>query len=225
VTLRRLTSGAFLVAMLAACSSGGAPIAAVTPTPPVQASPQASTSPVVSPSPIASPSPPRLVIPRPTVPFVRCDTKDLEMRLIFIGAAAGNVGGLIEVRNKSSRNCDLYGYAGLQLLDARGRPLPTGVIWSDSSYIFGANLVTAVIGLPAGTIQITPQRPVPGHAYIPISWGDVQAPCSSAAKLRVTPPDAFTSLVISAIPPGSGSGLTIFCSGVIVNPTRAAFYR
>lgn len=147
------------------------------------------------------------------------------MRLIFIGAAAGNVGALIEVRNKSSRNCDLYGYAGLQLLDARGRPLPTGIVWSDSSYIFGANLVTAVVGLPAGTVPITSDRPVPGHAYIPISWGDVQAPCSSAAQLRVTPPDAFTSLVISAVPPGGGAGLTIFCSGVIVNPTRAAFYR
>lgn len=223
--LMSLVCGAFSVVLLLGCSSGGPPTAAVTPTQAVQASPSPSTAPVGSPSPIASPSPPRLVIPKPTVPFVRCDTKDLEMRLIVIGAAAGNVGGLIEVRNKSSRNCDLYGYAGLQLLDARGRPLPTGITWSDSSYIFGGNLGVAVIGLPAGTVPITPERPVPGHAYIPISWSDVLEPCSSAAQLRVTPPDAFTSLVISAVPPGGGSGLTIFCSGVTVNPTRAAFYR
>lgn len=148
------------------------------------------------------------------------------MRLIFVGAGLGNVGGLIEVRNKSSRDCDLYGYAGLQLLDARGRPVPTSVSWSNRSYMFGPNQLESVIGLPAGTAQITPDHPVPGHAYIPISWNDVPEPCSSAAQLKVTPPDASSSLT-STIAPGAAAGLMSFCSGgeVIVNPTRAAFYR
>jgi hypothetical protein len=149
------------------------------------------------------------------------------MRLVFVGAGLGNVGGLIEVRNKSSRNCDLYGYAGLQLLDAHGRPVATSATWSTSSYIFGSNQPEKVIGLPAGTAQITGDRPVPGHAYIPISWGDVQEPCTTAAQFRVTPPDAFSPLVISATPVVGVASLMRFCSRglVIVNPTRAAFYR
>ena len=157
------------------------------------------------------------------MPFLRCDTGDLQMQLINVGVAAGNVGGFIEVRNKSSHDCDLYGYAGIQLLDAHGRALPTTAIWSTSSYIHGV-VQEAVVGLPARTVGITPDRQVPGHAYVPISWSDVQLPCSVAAQLRVTPPDAFKSLVISVTPAGSSPGTFDFCSGgtVIVNPTSVA---
>jgi hypothetical protein len=145
------------------------------------------------------------------------------MQLIHVGVGLGNVGGLIEARNKSRRDCDLYGYAGVQLLDSIGRPLPTHVIWTTSSYIFGADQLEVVVGLPAGTAPISPDRPVPGHAYIPISWNEVQEPCSEAAKLRVTPPDAYNSQVISA-QLGGAPGAMYFCSGgtVIVNPTRVA---
>ena len=190
-----------------------------------------STTPVskanLSPTPTAASGQPTLAIPSPTVPFVRCDTAGLEMRLIFLGVGLGNVGGLIEVRNKASHDCDLVGYAGLVLLDAQSRSEPTQVVWSNSSYIFGANLPESVIGLPADTVPITPERPVAGHAYIPISWNEVQEPCSSPAQFKVTPPDASTSLTISSIPPGGGPGLPLVCSGgtVIVNPIRAAFYR
>jgi hypothetical protein len=84
--------------------------------------------------------------------------------------------------------------------------------------------VEEVVGLPAGTPPIStasvdpqhPISPVPGHAYIPLRWSDVVDPCSNAAKLRVTPPDATASLVIQMA--------MDVCSGgtVYVNPTRAA---
>jgi hypothetical protein len=146
------------------------------------------------------------------------------MRLITVGAAAGNLVGIIEVRNKSTHNCDLYGYAGLQLLSAVGRPLPTKVVWSPTSFFSPAPALKVVVGLPAGTPPITPDRPVPGHAYIPINWNDVQEPCSNAAQLRVTPPDAFTSLVIKTTATLYGTGDMFVCSGgtLIVNPTRPA---
>jgi hypothetical protein len=208
VRLTGLLSVAFAAALFTACSSGGAPANAR----------------ISTPSPIAAGTPSPLVIPSPTIPFLRCDTVDLEMQLIHVGVGLGNVGGLIEARNKSSRDCDLYGYAGVQLLDSIGRPLPTKVIWSTSSYIFGVDQVEVVVGLPAGTVPINPDRPVPGHAYLPISWNEVQEPCSEAAKLKVTPPDAYNSLVISASPAGGAPGVMYFCSGgtVIINPTRAA---
>ena len=180
--------------------------------------------PAGGPTPVASASPPPLQIPAPTLPFVRCDTADVEMLVITEAAAAGNVGATIEVRNKSKRACDLYGYAGMKLLDAAGRPLPTKVIWSTSSFFLASPASEQVVGLPAGTPPITPDRPVPGHAYIPISWDDVLEPCSQATLFRVTPPDAYTSLVIGAAPPGRTTGTLEVCSGgtLYVNPTRAA---
>jgi hypothetical protein len=156
-------------------------------------------------------------------PFLPCHTSDLEMQLIKVGAAAGNIGATIEVRNQSQRDCDLYGYALLQLEDAAGRPLPTHVIWSISSFFLQSPASEEVVALPAGTPAITSDRPVPGHAYIPLSWNDVQAPCSEASLLRMTPPDSDTSLVINAGTAGSPGTLEVCSDGtVFVNPTRAA---
>jgi hypothetical protein len=193
---------------MVACSTGGqAPTAGKTPVP---------ITPETSPLP--------LVIPPPTVPFVRCNTEDLDIQLVRVGVGLGNVGGVIEVRNRSSHDCDLYGYAAIQLLDARQRPVPTKLVHATSSYVFGVDLVEEVVGLPAGTVAVNPDRPIPGHAYIPVSWNEVQEPCIGAALFKLTPPGASDSLVI---PTGSGDGVMTFCSGgqVIVNPTRAAFYQ
>jgi uncharacterized protein DUF4232 len=158
------------------------------------------------------------------MPFVRCDTAGLEMQLIKVGAATGNIGGIIEIRNNSNRDCDLYGYAGMQLLDAAGQPLATKVVWSATSFFVPTPAVEEVVGLPAGTAPITPDRPIPGHAYIPFSWDDVLEPCSDAAQLKVTPPDSTTSIVIRAVAPGGSQSLMLVCSGgtLVVNPTRAA---
>lgn len=217
MSLSRLLSAAFSLALLAACSTGGQlPTSALaSPSNPVQSS----AAPVPTPASIPSP----LVIPRPTVPFLRCGTKDLEMELISVNGALSNVIGIVEVRNKSSRDCDLYGYANLQLLDAHGRAIKTQVSWSTNTY-FGRAARPAIVGLPAGTAAITPDHPVAGHAYIPIIWGDSAAQCVKSAQFKVTPPGAATSLVIAAFPPGGGSGEVLICSGgsVTINPTRAA---
>jgi Domain of unknown function (DUF4232) len=166
------------------------------------------------------------------MPFLRCDTKDLEMKLISEQAAAGNISATIEVRNKSHHNCDLYGYVGLQLLADDGDVLPTHVVWSTTSFFLASPAVEAVVGLPAGTAPISgarydPQHPtpqVPGHAYIPLSWNDVVGRCSRAAQLDVIPPDASSALVISAVPPGGLPPLMDVCSDgtMYVNPTRVA---
>ena len=170
-------------------------------------------------SPQASSAPSPLIIPSPTMPFVRCDTGDLEMQLTVDGAAAGSVRATIEVRNKSSRDCDLYGYAGIQLLNYFRAPLPTKVIWSTSAFFLSTPARAEVVGLPSRTQLLTSDRPVAGHAYIPLSFGDVQGQCSEAALLKVTPPDAPTSLLI----PGN----LVVCSGgtLVVNPIRAAVAR
>jgi Protein of unknown function (DUF4232) len=230
--LSRLLAGAFSIALLVACTTGTAPPVAgrLSPTPAFQTSPEPTSTPVISPSAILPPGPRPLVIPSPRTPFFRCDTPDLEMRLVTLGAAAGNISATIEVRNKSQHDCDLYGYAGLQLRDAHGRPLPTHVIWSTTSFFLSSPAVAQIVGLPAGTVPISrilfdPMHPVPevpGHAYVPLSWEDVVSPCSNAAQLKVTPPDAFTSLTISAA--DHFARLMYVCPNgtIYVNPTRAA---
>ncbi|HEX3509056.1 MAG TPA: DUF4232 domain-containing protein [Candidatus Dormibacteraeota bacterium] len=232
MSLSRLLACTVAMAVLAACTTGATPPVAGGPraTPTVQTSPEPTTTPVISPTPPAVPSPHPLVIPRPTMPFVRCDTKDLEMRLVSLGAAAGNIAATIEVRNKSQHGCDLYGYAGLQLLDAHGRALPTHAIRSTTSFFLSEPAVAQIVGLPAGTVPIRkipfdPMHPVPevpGHAYVPLSWEDVLTPCSTAVQLKVTPPDAYTSLTISAADLFSPA-MNVCPDGTIwVNPTRAA---
>lgn len=232
MSLSGLASGTFAMVLLAACTTGATPPVAAgpSPTPVVQTSPEPTTTPGSSPTPTAVPSPRALVIPKPTMPFVRCDTKDLEMEFIWLGAAAGNIAATIEVRNKSQHACDLYGYAGLLLLDGHSRPLPTHAIWSTTSFFLSSPAVPQIVGMPAGTVPISkipfdPMHPVPevpGHAYIPLSWEDVVTPCSTAARLKVTPPDAYTSLTISAADRFT-SAMDVCPDGTIwINPTRAA---
>ena len=232
MSLPRLACGAFALTLLAACTTGATPPVASRPSPIVQTSAEPTSNPVSSPSPATHQTPRPFVIPSPTTPFLRCDTKDLEMKLISEQAAAGNISATIEVRNRSQHNCDLYGYAGLELLDDDQESLPTHAIWSTTSFFLPSPAVEAVVGLPAGTPAISgarydPQHPtpeVPGHAYIPLSWNDVVGPCSKAVQISVIPPDASSSLVISAVPPGGLPNLMDVClSGTIyVNPTRAA---
>ena len=124
------------------------------------------------------------------------------MQLIGGGVAAGSVKATIEVRNKSNHDCDLYGYAGIQLLSAQRLPLPTKVIWSTEAFFLSTPAVAEIVELPSGA----------GRAYIPLSFNDVQEPCLQSALLRVTPPGASTSLDIP--------GYLFVCSGgtLTVNP-------
>jgi Protein of unknown function (DUF4232) len=207
VRLRGLALAALVT--LTCCSGASAQPAAAKPAP---------TPPAATGSPLA--------IPPPTMPFVRCDVPALEMQLIKVGAATGNVAGVIEVRNKSGKDCDLYGYAGVEWLDAAGASLPTRASWSKTSFFINGQAPEEVVGLPAGTPPINPLAPVPGHAYIPLSWNDVVAPCVSPVRIRITPPDARDSVVIDAAPPGTTPGQLDVCSNgaVTVNPTRVASY-
>jgi hypothetical protein len=146
------------------------------------------------------------------------------MQLIVKGVGLGNVSAVIEVRNKSKRDCDMYGYAGFQLLGSFRQPMPTKVIRSTLSYFSPKPAVAEVVALPSGRPPLTSKREVPGHAYIPIAFNHVQDPCVNAAFLQVMPPDDTRSLVISVVAPGERSASLYVCSAgsLIVSPTRAA---
>ena len=168
--------------------------------------------------PPATPMPSPLVIPSPVSPFLRCLATDLSMKFFVLGAAAGSVRGMIEVRNDSSYECDLYGYADLQFLDANRHPLPTEVTWTATNFWSSSPAAENVVGLTAGTPGITGSQ-VAGHAYFPLWWSDVQPPCITPAIIEVTPPDSDRSVFIptSGLPPG-------FCGNgnVWINATQPA---
>src|SRR5215467_2446761 len=184
-----------LVAIAASCSQGAAPRATVAQQPTI----------AVTRSPTSNTAAPPLVIPSPEGAFNTCEVAQLEAQLIRVGAAAGNIEGIVELRNRSGAECDLIGYAGIQLLDAEGRPLPTKVQWTTRSF-FPPDTPVSAVALPSGTGPITPGQPVPGHAHIAISWDDVQPPCEMAAQLKLTPPDSHQSITIPVTPPGLSSG-------------------
>ena len=112
-----LVAGAVLVAGCG--SSGGPPAAAPTSEP---------TSPTAAPSrPLPAPVPPTdstTVQPQPTGP-TRARTSDLSAELAWVEGAAGSRYSAIVLTNRSQRTHSIYGYGGLQLLDARGRTVPT----------------------------------------------------------------------------------------------------
>jgi hypothetical protein len=63
-----------------------------------------------------------------TAPAPRCHTAGLAASLAAGSPGAGQRYATLSLRNKGTRACHVFGYAGLQLLDAQHQPLPTTVI-------------------------------------------------------------------------------------------------
>ena len=61
-------------------------------------------------------------------PVPRCHTAGVAASLAPGSPGAGQRYALLSLRNTSSHSCRVFGYAGLQLLDARGRALATHVV-------------------------------------------------------------------------------------------------
>jgi Protein of unknown function (DUF4232) len=120
----------------------------------------------------------------------RCQPGQLTATLTSMGAATGNVGVDIVLRNVSAVPCHLYGFPGLQMLSASGAALPTTAYWG-GSYLFPA-LRPHLVGLAPGQ-----------KASFDLAYGDnptgnppppYQQACPTAAALVIIPPDDFTSL-------------------------------
>jgi hypothetical protein len=65
--------------------------------------------------------------PATSVSWPTCTTFQLRMTGRSIGAGMGNMADLIVLQNRSTTNCKLEGYPGLQLVVSDGRLLPTTV--------------------------------------------------------------------------------------------------
>jgi len=134
-----------------------------------------------------------------------------------MGAATGHVGVQVVLRNVSAVPCHLYGFPGLQLLNASGVALPTVTHWG-GSFLFPA-LSPHMVGLAPA------QKASFDLAYVDIPIGNpapsYQQACPATATLAIIPPDDFTSLSTTAkISPCNG-GLSV--SAVVPGTTRIPF--
>jgi hypothetical protein len=115
----------------------------------------------------------------------RCHTSQLGFTYATDGAA-GTILINGTLANRSQTTCTLYGYPGLGLLDRHGAALPTTVLRSPGPVI---------PHVPEHVVMLAPG----GKADFYASFSDVDPqPCPLAAKIEVTPPNAFRHLTADA---------------------------
>jgi Protein of unknown function (DUF4232) len=108
----------------------------------------------------------------------RCHTADLGVSLGQQDSATGHTGLNIALTNRSPRPCRLYGYGGVQLLDAAGHWLPTQQLRAPQP---APRLITLAPG---------------ASAYSGLYWAinPDAGPCVRSTFLLVTPPDETESI-------------------------------
>jgi hypothetical protein len=189
-----LAAAASLALVLAAAGCGGhgtKPTASA----PTRVVPPATTTPVtptpVTPTPAPGPSTPgpTSIVPVPTTPAGpgRCHTADLSARLRSLDPAAGSRYEVVVLTNRSTTTCRVYGYGGVQLLDAARRPLPTDQVREPST--------------PPRLVILRPGT----SAYSRLHWSVVPTdtesqtgPCEPASTyLLITPPDETQPITVA----------------------------
>jgi len=120
----------------------------------------------------------------------RCHIGDLSAGFHGYQIEMGTRGFLLTLTNTSNHSCSLYGFPGLQLLDAQQRPLPTTTQWGMS--YFDRNQVKSLIVLSPGET-----------ASADISYGVYGTASNSvlAYYMEVTPPNCYGHFILK-IPHG-----------------------
>ncbi|MGI8916828.1 MAG: DUF4232 domain-containing protein [Chloroflexota bacterium] len=119
-------------------------------------------------------------------PLGRCHSGDLVISQRHGQVAVGNVGVSFQFRSIAAQPCTLYGFPGIELLDTAAQPLPTFLTWRTSGYLIGT--------VPEQTLVLKPGDSV----YFVLEFTDVPTPgqrCLEATNLRITPPNAYNSVV------------------------------
>jgi hypothetical protein len=176
-----LAGSAALVVLVAACSSGSAPSARVTPSASVSAAPSAH-----------APMPPPSNVPPPPTPTpaargtARCHTADLAASLRQLNGGMGQVYAALDLTNLSGHTCQVYGYVGMLLMRSDRQALPTNVVRQADQR---PQVVTLAPGETAFTqLHWTHFADAPDEQHP----GDCQP---EPALVQITPPDETNQLV------------------------------
>jgi hypothetical protein len=135
-----------------------------------------------------------------------CQASQLRASRVASSAAAGHIAVTYGLTNASAATCTLFGYPGLQMLDASGRPIPTQVSHG-GSFTFPVEtpmLVTMSAGAQASFFL--------GYADVP---SGNETSCPQSARLDITPPGSTGTVQLAdqIAPCGRGS--------VTVSPVHA----
>lgn len=175
-TARRLPLAAGFALLLAAAGCGGG---TTTPT----AGGASSTAPAPSAAPTSSTGP---ATPGTPAGPGRCHTADLTAHLRPLDSAAGQRYAAVQLTNRSASTCRVFGYGGVQLLDANHQPLPTRQVRDPLA--------------PPRLVLLEPGASASSRLH----WGVVPAdtesqtgPCEpTPAQLLVTPPDETQPIAV-----------------------------
>jgi hypothetical protein len=124
-----------------------------------------------------------------TYALARADIWDLSAGFHGYQAQMGSRGFLLTLTNISNHSVSLYGYPGLQLLNARKQPLPTRTLWRSSYFDRdpGKNLVV-----------LSPGETASADVSFFIAFGDSGTPANTvlAYYLEVTPPNCYSHFIL-----------------------------
>ncbi|MER7081195.1 Protein of unknown function [Saccharopolyspora kobensis] len=189
-------SGALLVAGLMAGCGQAAPAGQAISAPLPQSQPEPPSAVVDQNLPAEQPGTPTTensAAPPPEAPkpktdeVTRCHTSMLTGSLQNPDAGAGQRYAELTLTNSSGETCTLYGYGGMQLVDASGRPLPTDAKRTPNP---GPSMITLSPGESASaTLHWT---------AVPHEGEPTDGPCApTAASLQVIPPDETDPLPVT----------------------------
>ena len=122
-----------------------------------------------------------------------CAPSQLTLKLVSSEGAAGHLQAVFAFTNSSSSVCRLFGYPGAQMVSSGGDTLKTIVIR-------GGNFFPDSSRKPA-TVVLQPGQ----AARFSFGWSDNNetgggpASCPRANRLEVTPPNDFSTLVVSVV--------------------------
>lgn len=161
-----------------------------------------SSTPTPTAKPIENSTPEATIATNPT----RCETSQLSVRRVSQDAGVGNVALTYDFTNNASSPCNLYGYPGLGLLDAKDQPLQgIKVIRSQDTYFSSKQ--------PRQQVTLAPGK----QASFQIAYNHISSPdknCPMSSKIQITPPNAYEHFTLTEqIKPCTGK--------VRVTPVRA----
>lgn len=168
-------------------------------TSPANAAPSAPGSPAQNPAP-GSGNQGGATSPAAASSSSRCHTSDVSASYTVVAdsAAAGSISYNLRLTNTSTHQCTIYGFAGMLLLDANHKPLPTKVQWD--SLVPKRLLRLNPGGSAAATVRFSAD--VPGVGDNTTAAPGQQWTCEPTAYYtEVTPPDETTQLVTAVSPP------------------------
>jgi Protein of unknown function (DUF4232) len=144
----------------------------------------------------------------------RCFSSELRLRRGREGAAAGHIGFEVGFKNISAATCTLYGYPGMQMLNANGNSLAT---------LVHRGIAYTVPTVPKRIVMLAPG----GEASFDLGYDDSTGyglkECPTSARVEITPPNAYTPITVPwhIQPYGGGSVTHVRCGAITVSAVFA----